>query len=79
MRWTSEKEFDPGRYRFRIHADDGVRLYVDDTLVMNEWHNARGETYEVVVDLPRNPQLKLEFYEDAGDARISFDWERIGG
>ena len=78
-RWTREKEFEPGRYRFRIRADDGVRFYVDDTLVIDEWHNARGETYEADVDLPWKPKLRVEFYEDGGDARIRLDWERAGG
>ena len=40
-RWTRDQRFEPGRYRFRIRADDGVRFYVDDTLVIDEWHSAR--------------------------------------
>jgi hypothetical protein len=77
-RWTRIKEFEPGRYRFHIRADDGVRFYVDDTLVLDEWHSARDQTYEVDVDLPWKPKLRIEFYEDRGDARIKFEWDRTG-
>jgi hypothetical protein len=79
VRWTREREFEPGRYRFRIRADDGVRFYVDDERLVNEWHNTWGETYEVDADLSWKPRLRVEFYEDGGDARIEFGWERIGG
>jgi hypothetical protein len=79
VRWTREREFEPGRYRFRVRADDGVRFYVDDALLVNEWHNTWGETYQVDVDLTWKPRLRVEFYEDGGDARIEFGWERIGG
>jgi hypothetical protein len=77
VRWTREREFEPGLYRFRFLADDGVRFYVDDKRVLDEWHNARGQEYQVDVQLPWKPKLKIEFYEDAGDARIHVSWERI--
>ncbi len=76
-RWTREHEFEPGMYRFRILADDGVRFYVDDDRVLNEWHSASGQEYQVDVQLPWKCTLKIEFYEDAGDARIHVSWERI--
>jgi hypothetical protein len=78
VRWTREKEFDPGRYRFRFRVDDGIRFYVDDELLLDEWHNAWGETYAVEVDLPANPELKVEYYEDGGGAELEFRWEKIG-
>jgi hypothetical protein len=77
VRWTRNWESEPGRYRFRIHADDGVRFYVDDALLVDEWYNASAETYEVDVDLTNRPRLMVEYYEDRGDAHIRFDWERI--
>jgi hypothetical protein len=77
VRWTREKEFEPGRYRFRFRVDDGVRFYVDDERVLNEWHQTWGETYEVDVDLSGEHDLKVEIYENTGDARIEFHWERI--
>jgi hypothetical protein len=77
VRWTRVREFTPGRYRFHFKVDDGVRFYVDDELLINEWHNAWGETYQVDVDLPSNPELKIEFYEDGGGAEIEFSYEKL--
>ena len=50
---------------------------MNDVLVLDKWHSARGEPYEVEVDLNWKPRLRVEYYEDAGDARIRYAWERI--
>jgi hypothetical protein len=77
VRWTLEKEFDPGIYRFTFQVDDGVRFHVDDELVLNEWHQTWNETYEVEVKLSWKPKLVVEMLEQAGDARIRVSWARI--
>jgi hypothetical protein len=77
VRWTRERQVTPGWYRFHFRVDDGVRFYVDDERVLNEWHQTWGEEYEVDVFLPWKPKLVVEFYEGAGDARIHVWRERI--
>ena len=77
VRWTLEKEIDPGVYRFSFQVDDGVRFYVDDELFLDEWHSTWNEVYEVEVGLPWKPKLVVEMYEEAGDARIRVSWTRI--
>ena len=77
VRWTLEKEIDPGTYRFTFHVDDGVRFYVDDNLLLDEWHSTWNEVYKVEVDLGWKPKLVIEMLEEAGDARIRVSWTRI--
>src|SRR6185436_11808049 len=36
-RWTKVAHFDDGLYTFQASGDDGVRLYVDDQLVVDKW------------------------------------------
>jgi hypothetical protein len=79
VRWTRTREFESGTYRFYVRADDGIRLYVDDEEVLNEWHQTWGETYQVDVTLSGEHDLKLEFYEGSGDARIKLWWEPLTG
>jgi hypothetical protein len=61
VRWTLEKEIEPGTYRFTFQVDDGVRFYVDDQLL----------------DLSWKPKLMVEMMEETGDARIHMSWVRI--
>lgn len=75
-RWSRSLYLDGGTYRFYLHADDGVRLWIDNTLLINEWHDARGDTYTADVLLGRgNHLLQVEYYEAFGMAHIQFWWQ----
>jgi hypothetical protein len=77
VRWTRQSQIEPGTYRYHFRADDGVRFYVDDERVLNEWHQSWGEEYQVDVELSWKPKLVIEYYEGSGDARIHVTRERI--
>lgn len=77
-RWSRDVTFEAGVYRFYAQADDGIRFYVDDNLVLNEWHDATGATYTVDLTLSGQHRLKVEYYEYTGKAWVKFWWERVG-
>ena len=74
-RWTREVWFEPGLYRFYAHADDGVRLYIGNDKVLDEWHSAQDRTYTVDVFVAGERKLEVEFYEHQGDARLRLWWK----
>jgi hypothetical protein len=77
-RWTRLWESVGGRYRFHLTVDDGARLWIDDQLVMNRWRE--GFSDEVTTDYVLEPgihELQLEYYDQAGLARIEMWWERV--
>ena len=39
VRWTGFFEFAGGTYRFTITCDDGARVWVDDVLIIDQWHD----------------------------------------
>lgn len=68
-----------GDYRFTLLADDGARLWVDDTLVLDEWHDRRGPPASAPVHLTAGPHvIRVEYYDDQGPARILVTWEAVG-
>ena len=78
-RWTRQVTFEPGVYRLYAWADDGIRVYVDDRLVLDEWHESSGsEVYVVDRALTGKQELTVEYYEHGGKALIKFWWKRIG-
>jgi len=77
VRWTRQRQIEPGWYRFTFHTDDGVRLYVDDELVLDEWHQSWAQDYVAEVLLPWKPKLVVEYYEGTGDARAHMEMERF--
>ena len=77
VRWTRLRQLEPGWYRFTFRTDDGVRFYVDDELVLDEWHQSWAESYVAEVELPWKPKLVVEYYEGTGDARAHMEMERF--
>jgi hypothetical protein len=78
-RWSRSETFVAGRYRFYALADDGIRVRLDDSVVIDEWHDSSGdEVYTAELSLDGTRQVVVEYYERGGDARVHFWWSRIG-
>jgi hypothetical protein len=75
MRYKLTKNFASGLYVFTAGGDDGYRLSLDGgaTWVINNWsdHSYASSTYSVTLNGSYN--MVLEFYENGGGNRISFD------
>jgi uncharacterized protein YgiM (DUF1202 family) len=79
VRWSRWLDFADGRYRFQARADDGIRVYLDGQRIIDEWHSSNGDQlYTVDGDLVGRHWLVVEYYEGTGDARVKFEWQRIG-
>lgn len=78
-RWTQEVDFDEGLYRFYARADDGIRLYLDGELILDEWHEGLADIeYSVDRQLDNDDyRVRVEYYERSGGARVEFWWRRI--
>ncbi|MBN1890815.1 MAG: LysM peptidoglycan-binding domain-containing protein [Thermoflexales bacterium] len=78
IRWTRNVQFEAGTYRFSAWVDDGVRIYVDGVLVLNQWHDADGVVcFDDAVVSAGVHEVKVEYYEHAYEAMISVWWEKI--
>jgi hypothetical protein len=77
-RWTRTVAFEAGTYRFNVLVDDGARLWVNDRLVIDKWQD--GDAREVTADLLLTAgahTLRLEMYENTGQARIRLHWQMV--
>lgn len=77
-RWTGKVELDAATYRFHVVVDDGARLYVDDQLIINSWQD--GSLREISADLgvtKATHTLRLEYYENKGNAVAKLTWEKV--
>jgi len=78
IRWTTTAYLEAGTYRFCAMIDDGARMWVDDHRVLDEWHPTSGVAYcrEHTV-ATGNHGVKVEYYEEGGDALIYVWWEEV--
>lgn len=78
-RYRLTQYMDGGSYQLSVRADDGIRVYLDNALVINEWHNATNQTYTVNVTPPAgNHTITVEYYEAAGLAFLEYNLTRVG-
>ncbi len=77
-RWTRSLTFQGGTQRLTVSADDGVRVYVDGLILIDEWHIGTGQAYTRDVNLAAGIHtLRVEMYDQAGLAAISFSYEPL--
>lgn len=77
-RWVGTYFFDGGDYLFWARADDGVRLWIDDILVLDAWSVNPGYVEQTFSRIGRgNHVIRIEYFERGGLARISADWYRM--
>ncbi len=79
-RWTRAVSMDPGHYRFTILTDDGVRLWVNDQLLIDKWHDNQSITYTADTAIPGGvTPIRLDYYEHEGAALVTLTAVRLDG
>lgn len=79
VRWTGYvKAEKTGSFTFDVSSDDGVRLYIDDELVINDWNDHAYLTNSYTKDLLEGKlyKIKLEYYENGGGAIVKLGWRK---
>ncbi len=71
VRWTTRlKAPATGDYILDVASDDGVRLYLDGKLLINNWtdHAEMTNSAKVHFEMGTYHDIKMEYYQNAGDA-----------
>jgi hypothetical protein len=75
-RWTTRLHLHQDHYRFCAMSDDGARIWVDNHLVLDEWHPNNGVAYcGTYWATAGGHNVRVEYYEDGGNALIYVWWE----
>ncbi|MCL5666913.1 MAG: glycoside hydrolase family 6 protein [Patescibacteria group bacterium] len=76
-RWQGNFSFNGGDYTFTATADDGIKVYVDNNLIINQWKDQPASTYAANLSLaPGSHLVKVEYYENAGGALAKVSWQQ---
>jgi glucose/arabinose dehydrogenase len=65
-----------GTYTFTITGDDGIRLWVNNQLLVDKWIDQAPTTYNATINLIQNANvpIKVEYYERGGGATAKLFW-----
>jgi hypothetical protein len=82
VRWTGWQTLQAGTYTFTARADDGVRLWVDNELLIDQWRDQAETNYRVTRELAGGTHhIRMEYYERGGlaAAQLSIAGGPYGG
>jgi uncharacterized protein YraI len=84
IRFTSTQVFSQGQYNFVLAYDDGARMSIDGTEIMDEYNGSAGgnvtRTTNVLRDMTAgNHTLVVEYFDGIGNANIQVQWFLQGG
>lgn len=65
------------KYIFITRSDDGVRVWVDDTLIIDNWtdHSEATDTGVIELKAGHKYDIRIEYYEKGGSAVIKLLWK----
>ncbi len=64
-------------YRFKARVDDGIRVFVDGRILIDQWGDNPGTEFTADRFLKAgNHTVKVEYYQRGYDAFILFWWEK---
>jgi len=78
VRWTRTLNLPNAVYRFRATVDDGVRVYVNNRMVINQWRTGPVATFQSGdLRLSGSTNLTVEYFDALDDARIQVVYARV--
>ncbi|OGR46420.1 MAG: hypothetical protein A2X37_07800 [Elusimicrobia bacterium GWA2_66_18] len=77
VKWQGKFDFESAEYEFAVTADDGIRLYVDDALLIDQWRD-QAVSYVAVKTLSGGGhRVRVEYYDNAGGATAKVYWSKV--
>ncbi|MGY1695718.1 MULTISPECIES: PA14 domain-containing protein [unclassified Geodermatophilus] len=74
-RWTGTFDFAAGDTTFTAVSDDGIRVAVDGTTVIDQWQDQAATTFTGIRPLTAGAhQVRVEWFETGGAAVAKLDW-----
>jgi hypothetical protein len=76
-RWSRNWVFEEGNYRFNLLVDDGARLWVGNSLLIDAWQDGAARELNANLYLKGEVPIRLEYYNHLGQARVRLNWDRV--
>lgn len=76
-RWVGKHTFEEGDYLFFATSDDGIRVWVDGRLLIDQWRDQSATTYQATSSMSAGEhEVRVEYYENAGLAEARVYWQK---
>jgi len=78
VRWSGFIEaLQAGEYTLLASADDGVRLWIDDQQVIDEWNTQAVTTFSAKMNFAAGSRhrIRMEYFQGSGGAAVRLAWQ----
>ncbi|MEM7534899.1 MAG: LysM peptidoglycan-binding domain-containing protein [Chloroflexota bacterium] len=77
--WTRDEHFTGGYYRFFATVDDGIRVYINDQLVIDSWQIQTASDYygDVYLSDEGYYSIRVEYFEFSGLSEVQVHWGKL--
>ena len=78
VRWERTIDLANANYLFYAFSDDGIRVFLNDILIIDEWHGASNRVFFAIRGVGAGQhRVRVEYFEDTGDAFAGFSWQLV--
>jgi hypothetical protein len=74
VRWTRTVHLQGDTYRFTTTTDDGVRLWVNNHLLIDQWRDQPFRSHSGTMYASGDVHIVMEYYENTGAAAARLTW-----
>jgi hypothetical protein len=78
VRFAATVPFEEGSYYFSGQAEGGVRIWLDEELIFDQWYDDPFEIGFYWAPGPGEHVIVVKFYDSEAGASITFGWEGPG-
>lgn len=77
VRWHRHLWLEDGTYYLTLSTDDGVRLWVDGKLIVDEWCDGGNSHQRILALSGGHHAVRLEYFESRGAAWARLSWDKF--
>jgi len=78
--WNGKFDFDSGRYQVTTTSDDGIRVWIGNDLIIDDWNTHGPKTHRKIIRVQSGErEVHVEYFERGGGALVQVDWQRVRG
>lgn len=78
VRWTGDVALKPGKYQFDITTDDGMKIFLNEELVLDAWFIQPKRTYQFKVEIvSATTSFFIDYFNEIGKGIAIINWTRI--
>jgi hypothetical protein len=76
-RWMGRFQFGAGDYTFIAVADDGIKVWLDGELIINEWRSQGATEFRAKRNLTQGVhRVEVVYFQNTGGAEARLRWQR---